>query len=109
MATEGIVHGTDATFEADVLRSDVPVLVDFWAPWCGPCHMIAPVLEEIAQVYAGRVKVVKINVDEHSLTAQRYQVLAIPTLLFVKGGEVKEKAVGFLSKAKLDEIVAKHL
>jgi len=108
MAPEAIIHGSDATFEADVLKSEVPVLVDFWAPWCGPCHMIAPVLEEIAQTYAGRVKVVKINVDENQV-AQRYQVLAIPTLLLVKGGEVKEKAVGFMSKDKLTELVGKHL
>jgi thioredoxin len=108
MAAEGIIHTTDATFETDVLKSPIPVLVDFWAPWCGPCHMIAPVLDEIAQAYAGRVKVVKVNVDENQV-AQRYQVLAIPTLLVVKGGEVKEKAVGFLSKDKLGELVAKHL
>ena len=108
MATEGIIHGSDATFEADVLKSAVPVLVDFWAPWCGPCHMIAPVLEEIAKTYAGRVKIVKINVDENQVS-QRYQILAIPTLLLVKDGEVKEKAVGFMSKDKLAELVTKHL
>lgn len=108
MAPEEIIHGSDATFEAEVLKSAVPVLVDFWAPWCGPCHMIAPVLEEFARTYAGRVKVVKINVDENQIS-QRYQILAIPTLLLVKGGEVKEKAVGFMSKDKLAELVAKHL
>ncbi len=107
--SEGIVHTTDADFEKDVIRSEVPALVDFWAPWCGPCQMIAPVLEELAKTYEGRLKVVKVNVDEQGQVAQRYAVQAIPTLLLFKGGEIKEKAVGFLAKSKLAALVDKHL
>jgi thioredoxin 1 len=107
--SEGIVHTTDADFEKDVIQSPVPALVDFWAPWCGPCQMIAPVLEELARTYEGRLKVVKVNVDDHGQVAQRYAVQAIPTLLLFKGGEIQEKAVGFLAKSKLTALVDKHL
>jgi thioredoxin 1 len=104
-----IIQGTDAGFEQEVLRSDLPVLVDFWAPWCGPCLMIAPVLEEIAQANQGKLKVVKLNVDENGKTPITYGVMAIPTLMVFKGGELKEKSVGVLPKAKLAELIAKHL
>jgi thioredoxin 1 len=104
-----IITGTDATFDAEVLKSDLLVLVDFWAPWCGPCLMIAPVVEEIAESRKGRLKVVKINVDENNSTPQTYGVMAIPTLILFKGGQVKEKIVGVLAKNKLVELIAKHV
>jgi thioredoxin 1 len=107
--SDAIVTGTDAAFDADVLKSDLPVLVDFWAPWCGPCQMIGPLVEEIAEAHKGKLKVVKMNVDENARTPQAYGVMAIPTLILYKGGEVKEKVVGFLPKPKLVELIAKHL
>ena len=103
--SENIVNVTDAQFEEEVLKSDLPVIVDFWAPWCGPCKMIAPVLEDVAVEYAGRVKVVKINVDENTETAPKYNVRGIPTLLVVKGGEVAATKVGAVSKSQLIEFV----
>jgi thioredoxin 1 len=107
--SEAIITGTDATFDAEVLKSELPVLVDFWAPWCGPCQMIAPVVEEIAEAHKGKLKVVKMNVDENGQTPQTYGVMAIPTLILYKGGQVKEKVVGLLPKAKFAEIIAKHI
>ena len=107
--SDAILTGTDATFDAEVLKSELPVLVDFWAPWCGPCHMIAPVVDEIAEAHKGKLKVVKMNVDENAQAPQTYGVMAIPTLILFKGGELKEKAVGVLPKAKLVELIAKHL
>lgn len=107
--SDAILTGTDATFDTDVLKSDLPVLVDFWAPWCGPCLMIAPALEEIAESHKGRLKVVKINVDENAATPQTYGIMAIPTLILFKGGELKEKAVGVLPKNKLSELIGKYV
>jgi len=104
-----IMTGTDAAFDAEVLKSDLPVLVDFWAPWCGPCLMIAPVVEEIAELHKGKLKVVKMNVDENGQTPQTYGVMAIPTLILFKGGQAKEKVVGALAKNKLVDLIAKHL
>jgi thioredoxin 1 len=104
-----IIAGTDATFDAEVLKSDLPVLVDFWAPWCGPCLMIAPVVEEIAESHKGKLKVVKLNVDENGQTPQTYGITGIPTLILFKGGQAKEKAVGALAKNKLIDLIAKHL
>lgn len=92
---------TDDTFEKDVVQSATPVLVDFWAPWCGPCRMLAPVIEELAKEYTGKVKVGKINTDEHPNAASRYKISAIPTLLFFKGGKVVEQLVGVHSKAEI--------
>jgi thioredoxin 1 len=104
-----IIHGTDDGFDQEVLKSDLPVLVDFWAPWCTPCLMIAPVLEEIAGANEGKLKVVKINVDENAKTPITYGVMAIPTLILFKGGELKEKSVGALPKSKLADLVARYL
>jgi len=92
---------TDALFEAEVLQSPLPVLIDFWAPWCGPCRVIAPVVEELASTYGGRLKVVKMNVDDNPETPARYGVRGIPNLLFLKGGEVKDQLIGAVPKAQL--------
>ena len=94
---------SDATFEAEVVNSSVPVIVDFWAEWCGPCRMIAPILDEIAASYAGRVKVVKVDVDSNSRTASQFSVMSIPTLLFFKNGKVQDQVVGALPKKMLQE------
>jgi thioredoxin 1 len=107
--SDAILIGTDATFDAEVLKSDLPVLVDFWASWCGPCLMIAPVVDEIAESHKGKLKVVKMNVDENGQTPQTYGVMAIPTLILFKGGQVAEKVVGVLPKNKLVDLVAKHV
>ena len=98
----GAVSATsDATFEADVLRSDKPVLVDFWAPWCGPCRMVAPVLEQIAGE-RDDLNIVKLNVDENQQTAAQFEVLSIPTLILFKNGEIAKKVIGAMPKARLE-------
>lgn len=101
MSNELIVHASDASFEQDVLKADVPVLVDFWAPWCGPCKMIAPVLDDIAPQYEGKMKIVKINVDENQAVPGQYGVRGIPTLMVFKNGEVVATKVGALAKGQL--------
>jgi thioredoxin 1 len=97
-----ITEVTDSNFQAEVIESDVPVLVDFWAPWCGPCRMVAPVLEEIASEKGNALKIVKLNTDENQQTAIAYQVLSIPTLILFKGGEVAKKVIGAYPKRKLE-------
>lgn len=103
--SDNIVHVTDASFESDVLNSDLPVLVDFWAEWCGPCKMIAPVLEEIATEYAGKLKVCKMDVDANTETAPKFGIRGIPTLIIFKNGSQEATKVGALSKTQLAEFV----
>lgn len=100
-----ISHVTDTSFDADVLKADGPVLVDFWAEWCGPCKQIAPALEDLAKDYDGRVRVVKVNIDENPQTPSKYGVRGIPTIIMFKGGEVSAMKVGALPKSKLYEWV----
>jgi thioredoxin 1 len=109
MAGGNLAEFTDDNFEAEVLKSSVPVLVDFWAEWCGPCKMLTPIVEELANVYAGKIKIGKLNVDNSPVSASRYGVNSIPTLLFVKGGNVIDQHVGLLAKkglqAKIDQFL----
>ncbi|MEW6492497.1 MAG: thioredoxin [Cyanobacteriota bacterium] len=100
---------TDASFKQDVLESDVPVLVDFWAPWCGPCRMVAPVVEEISQQYEGKVKVVKLNTDENPNIASQYGIRSIPTLMIFKGGQRVDMVVGAVPKTTLANTLEKYL
>lgn len=102
---EHITPITDATFEEEVLKSDTPVLVDYWAEWCGPCKAIAPVLDEIAPEYAGKVKIVKMNIDENPNTPPQYGIRSIPTLMLFKNGSVDSTKMGALSKAQLSEFL----
>ena len=99
--SEHIHHVTDATFEPEVLQAAMPVLVDYWAEWCGPCKMIAPILDEVAQEYAGRLKVAKLNIDENQATPPKYGIRGIPTLMLFKNGNLAATKVGALSKSQL--------
>jgi thioredoxin 1 len=103
--SENILNVTDASFDEDVLKAEGPVLVDYWAEWCGPCKMIAPVLEEVATEYAGRLKVCKLNIDENAETAPKFGIRGIPTLMIFKGGNVEATKVGALSKSQLTAFV----
>lgn len=107
--SDNIVNVTDDSFEADVLNSDVPVLVDFWAAWCGPCKMIAPVLEELAKDYAGKVKIAKLNIDENEATAPKYGIRSIPTLLLFRDGKVEATKIGASSKSELAAFIDQSL
>lgn len=106
---ESVLEVSDATFEKEVLHSEIPVLVDFWAVWCGPCQIVAPFVENIAESHKGKLKVVKLNVDENMTTSSKYGVMSIPTLLLFKRGEVQETVVGALPQDKILERLAKHL
>lgn len=107
--SEAILHLNDNTFEQNVLKADGPVLVDYWAEWCGPCKMISPILEEIAKEYAGKLTIVKVNIDENPATPQRYGVRGIPTLMLFKDGEVEATKVGALSKSQLAAFLDSNL
>ena len=107
--SEKIVYLTDDSLEAEVLQSEHPVLVDYWADWCGPCKMIAPVLEEIADEYDGKIKIAKLNIDENSGTPPKYGIRGIPTLMLFKGGNVEATKVGALSKSQLTAFIDSNL
>lgn len=107
--SENVIHATDADFDQHVLQSDQAVLVDFWAPWCGPCRMIAPALDELANDYAGKAKVVKVDVDQHKNTALKYNVRSIPMLLVFKGGQVVGTQIGAVGKPQLAALIDKAL
>lgn len=104
-----VLHATDASFEADVLRSPVPVLLDFWAPWCGPCRMVGPILDELAAEFGDKVKIVKINIDENQATPAQYGVRSIPTLLLFNEGRLVATQVGALPKNQLAAFVNKNI
>lgn len=104
-----IVYVTDESFEEDVLKSEIPVLVDYWAEWCGPCKMIAPILEEVVAEYAGRLKIAKLNIDENSATPPKFGIRGIPTLMIFKDGDVEATKVGALSKSQLTAFIDSNL
>jgi thioredoxin 1 len=107
--SEQIVHLSDDSFETEVLQSSVPVLVDYWAEWCGPCKMIAPVLDEIAQEYEGKIKLAKLNIDDNPSTPPRYGIRGIPTLMIFKDGEVEATKVGAVSKSQLTAFIDSNI
>lgn len=104
-----ILHFTDGNFKKEVLESDLPVLVDFWAEWCGPCRMVGPIIEELAREYDKKIKMGKIDIDENPKTPTHYGVMSIPTLMFFKKGRIAEQSVGALSKTELKKKIEEHL
>ena len=104
---EGVLEINDSNFNSEVLESDIPVLVDFWAPWCGPCKAIAPTVEGLAKTYEGKIKFAKCNVDDNPVTPSKYGIRAIPTLIFFKDGNVADQITGMVAKAKLEEALNK--
>ena len=104
-----VVHVTDTSFDEEVLRSDVPVLVDYWAQWCAPCRMIAPILDEISDEYKSKLKVAKLNIDENPLTPPKYGIRGIPTLMMFKEGNVEATKVGALSKSQLAAFISRYI
>ncbi len=109
MAGTAVLEVSDASFDSEVLQSDKPVLVDFWAVWCGPCKMIGPIVDQVADSYAGRLKVAKVNVDQNNATPGRYGIRGIPTLLFFKGGKIADQIVGYVSREVIEEKVQRLL
>jgi len=109
MASKNVIELTVDSFDSEVLNSEQPVLVDFWAAWCGPCRMIAPIIDQLADEYEGKLKVGKVNVDEQGQLAAQYGVMSIPTLIFFKNGETVERLVGVRPKPELDRIIQKVL
>lgn len=109
MASTSIFEVTDTNFDQDVLKSDQPVLIDFWAAWCGPCKALAPVVDQVAEAYKGRIKVVKMDIDSNPAIPQRYGVRGIPTLLLFKNGQVQEQIVGNVPREKIEKAIDKHL
>jgi thioredoxin 1 len=109
MASTAIMEVTDANFDQEVLKSDQPVLIDFWAVWCGPCKALSPIVDEVAQNYSGKVKVAKMNVDQNPGTPGRYGIRGIPTLLIFKGGQVKEQIVGYVPRETIEKAIDKHM
>lgn len=109
MASAGIVELSDSTFEGEVLKSESPVLVDFWAPWCGPCRILAPVVEEVANSYTGRIKVGKLNVDDNQETTMQYSIRSIPTLILFKNGKPLDQIIGAVPKSEIEKMVKKAL
>ena len=109
MAGLGVLEVSDATFDEEVLRSEQPVLVDFWAVWCGPCKAIAPIVDGVAATYAGKLKVIKVNVDENGATPSRYGIRGIPALLFFKGGKVADQIVGYVPQDVIEEKIKRLL
>ncbi|RMH88112.1 thioredoxin TrxA [Lysobacter pythonis] len=107
--SDNVIHATDSDFAQHVLEADVPVLVDFWAPWCGPCRMIAPALDQLADEYAGKAKIVKIDIDQNQATALKYHVRSIPMLLVFKGGQIQATQVGAVGKPQLAALIDKAL
>ena len=103
------IEATDQNFQQEVLNSPIPVLIDFWAPWCGPCKMIAPAVEELAKEHAGKLKVMKMNIDDNMQTPRQFYVRGIPTLLLFKGGQVVEQIVGAVPKSQMQNAIAKHV
>ena len=109
MANPNVTQVSDASFEGDILKSDVPVLVDFWAPWCGPCRSVAPIVDDLASQYAGKLKVAKINVDESTEVAMRYQITSIPTFIVFKNGQVADRALGALPRSEFVKMIDRNL
>jgi thioredoxin 1 len=109
MSSKNVLTATDTNFEADVLQSNVPVLIDFWAEWCGPCRALAPTIDELADQFAGKVKVMKMNVDENPMTPGKYRIRGIPTLLVFKGGQLVDQLVGAHPKASISQLIEKTL
>ncbi len=100
---------SDASFDGDILKSEVPVLVDFWAPWCGPCRAVAPIVEDLASQYAGKIKVAKVNVDESADVAMKYQVTSIPTFILFKNGQVADRVLGALPRSEFVKFINRNL